>query len=903
MQLISEFINAPANLAVSHHLSHLWTIAVIFAGLGLDVGVIGLIVFALTALLQLARYRLVLHLRLRRKHDTRDQTVFLELTFPSVTTKSAFATSQLHILLRGQTRYRSFLERLAGEKKRYSLELVATRDEGIRYLMMVPRDEAETVSRSLLSFLPGLKIRETGDYLPELTGTPSGVVELKLGSHFALPLKSHEILGEHDPIAHIAGQMTKLAPAELVGFQVVVSPVHKSTHAGVSRQARGLRGRIARGQALSPKLASWQQSNISRVWRMTWYVPMWIMVQGIKFLAAIPMLFIDHRNVEAMYLQPTRRDTLDAGPYELELGQIVKAKLDQQLFEVSLRIIVASPITASINNRLDALISSFATFSSPNQSLKVRRGLPFLNSPGRGYTQFMEREHAVHINSASVIISSSELSDLYHFPNTDLTKTEGLVKSRSQELPAPLSLKSTKTDFDIVVGSNTYGGEASPIGLTLDQRQKHTYVIGKTGMGKTTLLTSAIYQDMLSGKGLAVFDPHGDMFQELLQLVPENRLEDVVVFDPSDRDWPIGLNLLDPGIDFDNETEKHEWITSTVISVFEKLSDKQFWGPRMEYILRYATLTALHQPNPTLYTLQRLLTDKQYQKEVALTLKDPVLKQFWLKEFIPLGSMQMTSATAPLTHRLGHFISTTMSRHMLLQQKTTMRISDVMNEGKILLINLSKGDLGEDESTFFGTILTSYIWMAAYQRTKIPESQRRDFFVYVDEFQNFATPRFSEIMSEGRKYHVSLILSHQNVAQIEDQNLLKVISGNASTIISLSVGPDDEAFVLPFMKPEVEKGDIMNLPPYHFYMKATNIISEAAFSGQTALLDAPRSPATKVAVVARSRNTYGVPVATVEAYLEQLFAATVAKPPAKRAQPAGKQTAKRAPAKTPAKVF
>jgi hypothetical protein len=281
----------------------------------------------------------------------------------------------------------------------------------------------------------------------------------------------------------------------------------------------------------------------------------------------------------------------------------------------------------------------------------MRRDIPFFAPGDKHLPRFRERVLSPHVISHPTILSASELADLYHFPNTDLTKTEGLVKSRSRDLPTPLSLKGDNAKFDVVVGANEFGGEVQEIGISLEQRQKHTYIIGKTGTGKTTLLKSSIYQDMLNGKGLAVFDPHGDMFRELLQIVPEHRRKDVIVFDPSDREHPIGLNILDPGIEFEDEDDKHEWVTSTVLSVFAKLADENQWGPRMEHILRNTTLTALQTPNPSLYTLQRLLTDKKYQKEVAKKLKDPALKQFWDKEFKMMGSMQMSNATAPLTHR------------------------------------------------------------------------------------------------------------------------------------------------------------------------------------------------------------------------------------------------------------
>jgi hypothetical protein len=222
-----------------------------------------------------------------------------------------------------------------------------------------------------------------------------------------------------------------------------------------------------------------------------------------------------------------------------------------------------------------------------------------------------------------------------------------------------------------------------------------------------------------------------------------------------------------------------------------------------------------------------------------------------------------------------------MSRHILLQEKSTVRIADIMNEGKILFVNLSKGDIGEDQSAFFGTILTALIWMAAYQRTKIPEKKRKDFFVYVDEFQNFATPQFGAITSEGRKFHVSLIVSHQNIAQMEDKDLVKVIAGNAATIICLKANPEDEAFILPYMKPEVEKGDIVNLAPYHFYMKVATEDSEEAFSGQTVPLDVEESEEVQKAVMANSRKKYATSKTKVEEYMAVLFE----QPEGKKQQP------------------
>jgi hypothetical protein len=807
LHILYLLLDFPVKPIQSAHFNNLWTMVTLLSWLYLWV-VVGLLtcLLALTVIRNLPLWVFTM-LRKLRYEDPQVSRTFLELTFPAVNTKSAYANEQLHVLLRGLYRYRRFIDRLAGQKTCYSFELVGTNDEGIRYILVVPTEEVNHVQRSLLSFMPGTKIREVSDYMESLEAKRMGVTELKLAAQFAYPLKDHKALEEHDPMAFLTGHMTKLSNNEVMAVQLVVTPVRSFTHFRVMRRVRRIERVIQRGDMVAPELNK-QLFGLPRgVW-ICLLLPIFVTIFVFKVAVVMLVGVFDTHSRDVLFFERTSNKRSAGDLYEQELALGVKAKLDQPLFEVSLRVLVAADSGEVIHSRLDEILSTYQMFDSPNQWFITKNYKPLFRDRQikRLNERYANRQLTPYYFSYGSIVSSSELSDLYHFPNTNMTKTEGLVKSRSHELAAPLSIRRSDTKLDVTVGVNKHGGDEQPIGMTLEQRQKHTCIIGKTGTGKTTLLKSAIYQDMVNGKGLAVLDPHGDLFRELLTIVPEHRRKDIVVFDPSDRDYPLGLNLLDPGVEFADEDDQREWVTSTVLSIFERLADKKQWGPRMEHILRNTTMTALYVPNASLYTLQRLLTDKGYQRKVAKTLTDPVLKQFWDKEFKLMGSMQMSTATAPLTHRLGHFITTKMSRHILLQEKSTLRIADIMNEGKILLVNLSKGDIGEDQSLFFGTILTSFIWMAAYQRTKIPEKDRRDFFLYVDEFQNFATKQFTDITSEGRKFHISLIASHQNIAQIEDKSILKIVAGNAHAMICLKASPDDEAFILPFMEPGGSQG-------------------------------------------------------------------------------------------------
>ncbi len=785
----------------------------------------------------------------------REPSIFLEITPPQATKVSSLSTTQLFTLISGLLDQRSWLDRLLLRQATCSFEIVSSKDKGIRYMIRVSSMFAGSIEKSLRSYIPGIQINQAIDYLPteQKDYQNAKTIEFKLAKHFSLPLNEHPDLNKHDPMAYLTGNMTKLMPNELLALQIILQPIDKqSIKSEVARIKRAIRDN---------RFGDWQH-NLSGQQVLYTYAKI---LEAVLHLAMAPLLFVAEfitgRPAEAPWSDTS---PAKATPANKELEELVKSKIHTPLFTGAVRVLLMVK-TKGISERERGIRSSFAGFGHPSgQTLVAEQN--FLRRLLRQYRlwQFRTRQ------GGSLILSSSEVGMLYHFPFETDPQTEDLVRVRSRELPAPLSLKSA-ANLDVVFGSNQYAGEQIPIGLSLEQRQKHMYVIGKTGMGKTTLLKSAIYQDMVNGKGLAVFDPHGDLLQELLGIIPASRRKDVIVFDPSDRKFPIGLNLLSPGINFTDKEDEQEWITSSVLAVFAKTTAKEYWGPRMEHILRNTTLTALQTPNPSLYTLQRLLTDKDYQKKIAGTLKDPVLKQFWNKEFALLGKMQLSNVTAPLTQRLGHFITSKMSRHILLQEKSTISISKIMDEGKILLVNLSKGDLGEDQSFFFGAILTSFIWMAAYQRTKIPESKRRDFFLYVDEFQNFATPRFSEITSEGRKFHVALIASHQNIAQVEDQNILKVVAGNANTIVCLKASPDDEKFILPFMEPEVLKGDIVNLPPYRFFMKVTNDVSENAFSGITIPLEVRESEEVKKKVITYSREQHTTPREKVEEYLNRLF--------------------------------
>ncbi len=820
---------------------------------------------------------------------------FLELTFPANTTKSAFATEQLYKLLHTLSRRQGKFDSLFGYKKSYSLEIAASRDFGIRYILVVPQKEAEVIHRSLISFLPGLKVKEIPDYLNEVGGIFNedttdkngantktvGILELQLSSDFVLPLQDQKILTEHDSISFLTGSMTKLMPGELISFQIVATPLLSSVHGKAMGRMADLKNRIYKGLPLTPILTKkpFIPGLPSPLFALLGF-PVFAGIFVVKVIYTAVMSFVQNDTKGLPFFEDSRKDLQQIlNPYEQELSSVVKEKISQALFETSMRVFIVTASNEEFEARTDGIYASVGQFSSPHQSLTIKGTVLGLPTVEKRLLQFKQRviSHGLFAGQ-NPVLSTSEMSDLYHFPYTDITKVEGLVKSKSKDLPAPLSQKKSTTHLEVVVGTNTYGGEETPVGLTPLATKEHTYIVGKTGSGKTTIIEGWALQDIQNGKGVCVIDPHGDMVEHLLTLIPKHRRRDVVYVNPADRESIVGLNILSPGNTFSDKDETDLWITRSLMSVFMKITPIEHWGQRMEHILRNATLTALQVTSPTAQTpyisllaIQKLLTDRDYRNKVVETLSDPVLKQFWDKEFKLFGSMQQAEVVSPVTNRLGEFITDKLSRYILLQEKTTIDISQIMDEGKILLVNLSKGTLGEERSAFFGTLFTSLIQLAIYQRAQVKESKRRDFTVFIDEFQNFATTHFASIFSESKKYHVYFVPSHQNIAQIDDPKLSKIVLGNSGNIIALKNGPDDEAVLLPFVEPEVEKGEIVNLSPHHFYMKVTSVETEDAFSGETIPITDEGSSKVAKEIIEYSKKHYTTPRAEVEKQLEKLF--------------------------------
>jgi len=765
----------------------------------------------------------------RYKNETRH---YFEIIPPASAAIEAEATTELFKVIHGIGRTRSIINRLVGYRPRISLEIVATKHKGIRYIIGAPVSIARIVQQEVRSYIVDALITPTEDpYLSILSSYRSQPMEFRLRRHFALPLTPKNRLENHDPLAYLTGNMTALKENEMIIYQLVIIP-------RVIPKAKSIAGQVLTNEDVLSNLMDSHSNPLSSVFSFINSVIFSLLdsIGGItsrstnSFHTVDPMAM--HSRQVAMHLKPSRV----LSTFEQEAVESIHSKLSEPLFQTSVRTIVVSPSKTEVRDRSRSLRTSLTTFSTTQyQSIISRFNLfNFIHNPFR-LTLQRYRLPSFLLRS-SLILSTSEISDLFHFPYAGTNKTENIVKSLSRTLPAPLSLKNNPT-LDVLVGENIYHGVTTSIGLTNKERERHMYVIGGTGNGKTTMLQYMIIQDIKNGKGVAVIDPHGDMAQEILMNIPDERIKDVVYFNPDDLAYPIGLNLLelDKSLTGDDLLREKDLITESVISIFRKIfSSDDSGGHRIEYILRNAIQTSLTVPDCTIFTIYRLLNDVDYRKVVIKNLEDEDLNNFWNNELGKAGDMQKVKMVAGITAKVGRFLFSASAKRILEQPKSTICFEDIIDTGKILICNFSKGLIGEDTSELLGIAVLAKLQLASLRRARQIQAERRPYYLYVDEFQNFATISFVQMLSESRKYKLFLTMAEQSTSQQADKDMVNIILANVGTVVCFRTGnPVDEKIMLPLFYPYIDQGELMSLPSYNFYMRLAAIHSQEPLSGVT----------------------------------------------------------------------
>ena len=617
-----------------------------------------------------------------------------------------------------------------------------------------------------------------------------------------------------DPLSGITSALARYPIPGMRGYvQIIVQPL------GGSFRRRALRflPLLGRGlPSLSPRYASlFTRVQLARGWRRLLLLPIAILLGGFRswpILNKIPTVGSGGRAGPSLEDEADDHMPGSARSHDREDPVAgARDKVNRLLFLSTVRINVIAPKGKGRDalRKVLELAGTFQQFTLP-QSNGFTVGKPVTES------------HITHaFRSEPFALSAEEIATLWHVP-TILVQTPNLDRVLSKKLEPPVNLPvpdiTDKPEDLTILGEAAFHGRRTPFGIRRDDRRRHIYIIGKTGMGKSVLLENMIFSDIHAGRGVGVIDPHGDLIDAILQFIPKSRSNDVVLFDPADRDFPISFNILECPI-----ADQRPLVASGLMSVFTKLWPDAFSG-RMEHILRNTLLALLEYEGSSMLGILRMFADDAYRAKVVEKITDPVVKSFWEGEYANWSEKYRTEAIAAIQNKIGQLLTTPLIRNIVGQVRSTFDVRHAMDSGKIILVNLSKGKIGADTPAFLGSMLVTKFQIDAMSRADIPEKERKDFYLYVDEFQNFATQSFATILSEARKYRLNLTMANQYVAQLliggdNATSLRDAIFGNVGSLLSFQVGSDDaESLSLQYEEMAMPK-DILSLPKYHAYMR------------------------------------------------------------------------------------
>ncbi len=748
--------------------------------------------------------------------DLRNPSV-MQVLVPRENDKSALAAEQMFASIHGI---------LEGNKKCLdvvSLEIVSIEDSGIKFYIVAPTPLAKFIEGQVYAQYPNADIRYVADYVKEnIVSTESFVTtgEIEMEKDSIFPIKTFRNF-EVDPLAAITGAMSKLNMGEQVWLQILIRPVSNYWQAKSKSYITAIK------EGLDPNGVSFG-ALIGK------------MVGGIgKTLTTSPD---DKPQKEVVKLVPGQEEelkeienkTLKVG-FEFKIRIVTKAE-DQFRSEQILRDVVASFkqfTTAHLNNFVHA---------QPQKSGKEI------------YDEYVSR----HMEEDQDILNIEELASLYHLPNISV-ETPNIAWSRSRKLEPPMNIPRATGDNVTIFGETDYRDVKVQFGLKRKDRQRHFYLLGKTGSGKSTLFKNMFISDVLSGDGACFVDPHGDTVEELLQYIPPNRVKDVVYFNPADVEHPIGFNLLEL-----KDQSQRDLIADGVVEVFKKQFGDS-WGPRLQYILTNSVATALEAQGTTLLAVTRILLDSNYRKFILKQVNDPILYKFWVEEYAQMSQNNklLSETVSPIQNKVGRFISSAVTRNIVGQVKSTIDLREIMDNKKILLVNLAQGKLGEETASLLGGMIITRLQATAMERVDIPEEQREDFFLYVDEFQNFATESFAKILSEARKYKLDLTMTNQYIDQLP-LTVRQAIFGNVGTLGSFVVSQSDASILEKEFAPMVSAGDLVSLDAYSMYVKlCIDGMTSIPFSAKSLPVRYEKFGLSEE-IVAHSREQYGTSKIEIE---------------------------------------
>lgn len=718
-----------------------------------------------------------------------------------------------------------------------SMEIVA-KDGKIFFYIGCPKRVAKLVEKNILAQHPHAQIEIANDFVifPKKP-LPVAFYNLGLTKKYFFPIKTYKNL-EEDPINAITNSLSKLTEDETAGIQILIRPTHTIWRSGAEKVAYN----IQQGKSGSYYTGSKATKATEHFF---------------KFLGNVGSTAMGKADADKNkneYYNPNNPHKMT--PMQESQIKLLGEKTAKLGFEIQIKIATVAKTLEEAESNAKNIGASFSQFNAPDAN-----GF-FVKKAKRKAEEGVNYALRLFGRGIKYILNTEELASIYHLPNrfTDTPNIAWLLAKRA-EPPSNLPAEGT------IIGNSIYRGETKPVRVKDEDRLRHIYMIGKTGVGKTVLFENMILQDILAGKGVAYLDPNGDAAEWIMKRIPKERAEDVIYFNPADIERPMGLNMLEW-----KTTEQKDFLVQESIQMFYKLFDPGqtgIVGPQFEHWMRNAALTLMAQPEcGTIIDIPRLFTDQDFEKECVLNVTDPVVKSFWEKQMAKTSDFHKSEMLNYFTSKFGRFMTNDMMRNILGQTKSAFDFREVMDGKKILICNLSKGLIGEINAFLLGMIIVSKLAMGAFSRQEMTEEERVPFYLYVDEFQNFITDVFATILSESRKYKLSLNITNQYIAQL-DEKIRNAVIGNAGTLVSFRIGAADAEFLVKEFDP-IKMDDMTNIDKYNFYIKM--LIDGAPTRPFNCLSIAPdQNENSKMGETVKklSRLKYGRPVEVVDAEIKK----------------------------------
>lgn len=793
---------------------------------------IWLILGGFCAFIFLLRYFSVNYNRNKAKNE---ETTVLQIQVARDNEKGPIVAEQMFSSIYGIFENLSLWDKFWGKTEQQLSFEIANVDQKIRFHAWMPKKYKNLVEGQLYAQYPDIEIKEVPDYTLQgfqgheknkIEKQQEGLVaydgreglktamcaELELGSPYIYPIKRYSQFEDKltrvavDPLSAITAALARLnATDEQAWVQLVIRPINdKWRKRGVKLLKILAKGFAENNTWLSTKFTDTYMSRgfLTRLTNFPLRLMFWFF--GARGAGVLSAAVVDENESGGDLNEEV------SSQHDRETGDsAAMAKITRLGFEANLRVVyVPRPENLYVAEmKLKEIVSSFQQFNLPHlNQITVRT----FNQKNHFILRRFQQRSIVN----PMILNTEEIATLFHLPN-DTVINPNIDWVTAKKMESPLNVPQphhVPADEFTTIGKTNFRGENKEFGMKLDDRRRHVYIIGKTGMGKSTLLENMVFSDIQNGKGVAVIDPHGDLAEAVIDFVPKSRSNDLVVFDPSDTGFPVSFNMLEARL-----PEQRPLVASGLLGVFKKLYADS-WGPRLEHILRNTILALIEFPNASILGIPRMLVDNDFRRRVVKNVTDPMVKSFWVDEFDMMQDRQRTEAIAPIQNKVGQFLSSPVIRNIVGQVKSSLDLRFAMDRGKIVVVNLSKGKIGEDNSALLGAMLITKFQLDAMSRADILEKDRRDFYLYVDEFQNFATDSFATILSEARKYRLNLTMANQYIEQMSE-DVRNAVFGNVGTLISFQVGYDDASYFEQQFSEDVSSNDIVALPKYQIYTK------------------------------------------------------------------------------------